>query len=72
MITYLIGVVFILGYYWHPGGQKVQEDTQNYSTINDTQGNSIDSGSTTMFGLLMQTYQIYNNSYYYALDVPLP
>jgi hypothetical protein len=29
-------------------------------------------GNTTVFALLMQAYQIYNNSYFFALCAPMP
>ena len=29
-------------------------------------------GKTTVFSLLMDAYQIYNNSYYFALCAPMP
>jgi len=29
-------------------------------------------GHTTMFALMMEAYQIYNNSYYFALCAPMP
>lgn len=29
-------------------------------------------GSTTVFKMMMDAYQIYNNSYYFALCAPMP
>jgi hypothetical protein len=34
--------------------------------------NPAGTGKKTMFALLMDAYQIYNNSYYFALCAPMP
>ncbi len=71
VLTYFIALVFLVGFFWRPGGVKVQEDQQNYGDMKTTGGQSFGS-STTMLGLLWDSYQVYNNSYFYSLDVPLP
>lgn len=76
LIFWLMGIVFILGATWDGGG--------NTMTQIDASGNHSDNGHGTgaahqnttghdsIFGLMINSYQIYQNSYYFALCAPIP
>ncbi len=66
IMFWLICIVFILGFFWNGLGwsNKVSVDTSRHAA-----------GVTpnaSIFGQLMQGYQIYQNSYYFGLCAPLP
>lgn len=66
MMFWLICIVFILGFFWNGIGwsQKNNVDTTRHTTGV--------SSNASIFGQLMQGYQIYQDSYYFSLCAPLP
>ncbi|HUB08466.1 MAG TPA: hypothetical protein VMB50_15785 [Myxococcales bacterium] len=63
LMFWLIGLIFIAGFYIGPGGAKIKTDNNTYS---------FDSSNSTIFGLLIESYQIYQDGYYFSLCAPLP
>jgi hypothetical protein len=67
LMFWLIGIVFILGMTWDVGNK---ETTVDKSKHNATGQNT--TGHDTIFGLMINSYQIYQDGYYFGLCAPLP
>ncbi len=62
LMFWLICMVFILGFVGMP--------TTSFSTADGTTYSS--SQGDTIFGLLIESYQVYQDGYYFSLCAPLP
>lgn len=63
LIFWLVGIVFVLGVTGE--GVKIDRSSHDLAGENTT-------GHDSIFGLLLNSYQIYQDSYYEALCAPLP
>lgn len=75
LIFWLMGIVFILGVTWDGGGNVMTPVDASGNHNLQGHGQSIkqnSSGHDFIFGLMINSYQIYQNSYYFALCAPLP
>jgi hypothetical protein len=76
LIFWLMGVVFILGVTWDGGGNTMRTIDASSNHDNNGHGSGALKQNTTghdsIFGLMINSYQIYQNSYYFALCAPLP
>lgn len=67
LIFWLMGIVFILGVTWDVGNVKTTVDTSSHNAPGQNT-----TGHDSIFGLMLNSYQIYQDSYYFALCAPLP
>ncbi len=76
LIFWLMGIVFILGVTWDGGGNVMTSIDPSGNHQNNGHGSGAlhqnTTGHDSIFGLMLNSYQIYQNSYYFALCAPLP
>ncbi|MHB1847154.1 MAG: hypothetical protein ACYCWW_20205 [Deltaproteobacteria bacterium] len=73
MILWLLAFLFIMG--WTTGAGNSIKKGPNGETPTDTQHHSAGvnaSGHDSIFGLMVDSYQVYQDGYYYALSSTLP
>lgn len=71
MMLWLIAIAFVIGFTYGPNGSiRSVDDHAQPGATGHTDANP--TGNASILGLMIEGYQIYNNSYYYALCTPLP
>ncbi len=78
MMLWLLAVMFIMGWTWKTGGvrtgpaNETLTDTKHHWKAAGGSGDINSSGQDSIFGLMVNAYQVYQQSYYYALCSTLP
>lgn len=71
MMMWLIAIAFVIGFTYGPHGSiRSVDDNARPSSTGHTEANS--TGKDSILGLMIEAYQHYNDSYYFALCAPLP
>jgi hypothetical protein len=75
LIFWLMGIVFILGVTWDGGGNVMTPVDASGNHQHNGLGHGVKQNTTghdSIFGLMINSYQIYQDGYYFALCSPLP